>query len=220
MESPTQRVGSVDNERRSGASTFLFRSMPGDRSHPWTLTTFWASRGSAPATTSRTPSGPGYDTRHPDRGGDEAAFIRLCAAYQQILKDLDRRTSPTAGKPAQPPAMAVRRPRPIVAGKSAALRSMRRPATTVPRGLPTQAGTRTWSWMTGLHPSAAPPSRPTRTGHPNWSCATRPLPSVAPRNLASRDSRTAITCPGCERSRLTSAEGSPSGNRRRSEPSA
>jgi len=36
---------------------------------------------------------------HPDRGGTEEAFIRLCTAYQQILKELDQRANPIIWKP-------------------------------------------------------------------------------------------------------------------------
>src|SRR5262245_6564482 len=37
---------------------------------------------------------------HPDRGGDELTFIRLCAAYKQILDELDGLPRPAAWKPA------------------------------------------------------------------------------------------------------------------------
>lgn len=39
---------------------------------------------------------------HPDRGGEELAFIQLCAAYKLILKDVGRRPSPGTSKPARP----------------------------------------------------------------------------------------------------------------------
>jgi hypothetical protein len=38
---------------------------------------------------------------HPDRGGDEAAFIRLCEAYKTILADLDQFPRPERPKPAR-----------------------------------------------------------------------------------------------------------------------
>jgi hypothetical protein len=40
---------------------------------------------------------------HPDRGGENESFIRLCTAYQQILEQLDRSPSPVPGKPARAP---------------------------------------------------------------------------------------------------------------------
>ena len=40
---------------------------------------------------------------HPDRGGEELLFIRLCAAYKQILKDVERSPSSSAHKPARAP---------------------------------------------------------------------------------------------------------------------
>jgi hypothetical protein len=40
---------------------------------------------------------------HPDRGGEEAAFIRIRAAYEQILEDLDRAAGPGAIEPARGP---------------------------------------------------------------------------------------------------------------------
>jgi hypothetical protein len=39
---------------------------------------------------------------HPDRGGDERAFIRLCAAYKQVLADLERFPGPILAKPVRP----------------------------------------------------------------------------------------------------------------------
>jgi DnaJ domain len=40
---------------------------------------------------------------HPDRGGDDETFIRLCSAYKQILDELDRRPNPSPRKPARDP---------------------------------------------------------------------------------------------------------------------
>jgi hypothetical protein len=42
---------------------------------------------------------------HPDRGGDDAAFIQIRSAYEQILIELDRRPPPMADayRPAQAP---------------------------------------------------------------------------------------------------------------------
>jgi curved DNA-binding protein CbpA len=51
---------------------------------------------------------------HPDRGGDGEAFIQLCAAYHQILDELDRRADPIVEpprdrvRPAQPDPGAAR----------------------------------------------------------------------------------------------------------------
>jgi curved DNA-binding protein CbpA len=40
---------------------------------------------------------------HPDRGGDDETFIRLCSAYKQILDELDRRPKPRPAEPARAP---------------------------------------------------------------------------------------------------------------------
>jgi hypothetical protein len=39
---------------------------------------------------------------HPDRGGDELSFIRLCTAYKEILENLDSSPLPGTPKPARP----------------------------------------------------------------------------------------------------------------------
>jgi hypothetical protein len=38
---------------------------------------------------------------HPDRGGDADDFIAICAAYKQILEELERRPEPAASGPAR-----------------------------------------------------------------------------------------------------------------------
>src|SRR5262249_12747522 len=38
---------------------------------------------------------------HPDRGGEERAFIQLCTAYKAILKELDQVPNSVARKPAR-----------------------------------------------------------------------------------------------------------------------
>ena len=40
---------------------------------------------------------------HPDRGGDDLAFIQIHTAYKQILKELDRIGTDTAGRPVRTP---------------------------------------------------------------------------------------------------------------------
>jgi DnaJ domain len=40
---------------------------------------------------------------HPDHGGSDQSFVRLCAAYKQIIEELDRRPNPGIGKPPRPP---------------------------------------------------------------------------------------------------------------------
>jgi hypothetical protein len=40
---------------------------------------------------------------HPDRGGEEPSFIRLCTAYKQILEELDRNPGLGWRKPARGP---------------------------------------------------------------------------------------------------------------------
>ncbi len=52
---------------------------------------------------------------HPDRGGDGEAFIQLCAAYHQILDELDRRADPIAEPTPVPPRDRVR-PAPLDPG--------------------------------------------------------------------------------------------------------
>jgi DnaJ-like protein len=40
---------------------------------------------------------------HPDRGGEELSFIRLCTAYKQILKEVERSPSSGTRKPSRVP---------------------------------------------------------------------------------------------------------------------
>ncbi len=42
----------------------------------------------------------GVRALHPDHGGDESAFIRLCAAYRQVAEDLERPAGPVPSSPA------------------------------------------------------------------------------------------------------------------------
>ena len=42
----------------------------------------------ARARTSRRRSGPGSGTAHPDRGGDEQAFIQFCSAYKLLIEEI------------------------------------------------------------------------------------------------------------------------------------
>ena len=69
--------------------------------------TLWESRGVAPARRSWLPSGPRPGRAHPDRGGDERAFIELCSAYKKILKVVpscpDERRSARAARVTRPP---------------------------------------------------------------------------------------------------------------------
>jgi hypothetical protein len=52
---------------------------------------------------------------HPDRGGDELAFINFCAAYKQILQDLP--PGPSTQKPARPAGRTNAPKRPARAGQ-------------------------------------------------------------------------------------------------------
>jgi hypothetical protein len=45
----------------------------------------------------------GVRTLHPDHGGDEAAFIRHCAAYRQVVEELERPAASVAAAPSPGP---------------------------------------------------------------------------------------------------------------------
>jgi hypothetical protein len=40
---------------------------------------------------------------HPDRGGDGEAFVRLCAAYREVLQEVERGEAPDEGVPVMAP---------------------------------------------------------------------------------------------------------------------
>ena len=50
---------------------------------------------------------------HPDRGGEEIAFIQLCTAYKQVLEELDSSPRPGGRIPARPPRCGRARKPPI-----------------------------------------------------------------------------------------------------------
>ncbi len=132
---------------------------------------------------------------HPDRGGEDAAFIRLCTAYKQILEELDRRPNPRLPNQA-------RSSRPA------------RPAVT-----PGESPIPDTIFVDEIPPSRWPP----KPFDPNWKPDLILLDEVSPVGRLPKppDPRAPgePTCPGSSRSQSSLPGDSPPGDRKGATPS-